>query len=96
MILEHVILPVKTGDEAAFEAALKQALPLIERQPGFGGLDIRPALETRGAYLLCVKWESVSAHRDGFRQSADYQQWRALLHHFYDPMPTVTYFGEAL
>ena len=28
-----------------------------------------------------------------FRQSSQYQQWKALLHHFYDPFPTVEYFS---
>jgi heme-degrading monooxygenase HmoA len=96
MILEHVILPVRAGATAVFEAALAEALPLIQRQPGFGGLDIRPSLDTPGHYLLLMRWESVAAHRDGFRQSPDYRQWRALLHSFYDPMPVVTYFGESL
>lgn len=96
MILEQVVLPVRPGEEAAFEAALAQALPLIMRQPGFGGMEIRPSLEKAGQYLLLVQWENVEAHRDGFRQSADYQDWRALLHRFYDPVPTIAYFGEPL
>jgi hypothetical protein len=31
----------------------------------------------------------------GFRQSAQYQEWRALLHHFYDPFPTVLHYSPA-
>ncbi|HEX4024921.1 MAG TPA: hypothetical protein VHX52_09505 [Steroidobacteraceae bacterium] len=31
----------------------------------------------------------------GFRQSPQYQQWRALLHHFYDPFPTVLHYRQA-
>lgn len=96
MILEQVVLPVRPGEEAAFEAALAQARPLIARQPGFGGMEIRPSLDKAGQYPLLVKWENVDAHRDGFRRSADYQQWRALLHPFYDPVPDVAYFGEPL
>ena len=38
----------------------------------------------------------VVEHRDGFRLSERYARWRTLLHHFYDPMPEVTYFGETL
>jgi heme-degrading monooxygenase HmoA len=45
---------------------------------------------------LLVCWDDVESHRDGFRRSEDYQQWRALLHDFYEPMPAVTYFGESL
>jgi heme-degrading monooxygenase HmoA len=46
-------------------------------------------LERDGRYLLLVRWETVEDHTEGFRQSADYQEWKALLHHFYDPFPTV-------
>jgi hypothetical protein len=34
----------------------------------------------------------VEDHTVGFRQSAEYQQWRALLHHFYDPFPKVEHY----
>lgn len=96
MIIEHALLQVRSGEEAAFEAAMARARPLIAASPGFGGIEIRPPLDAGGPYLLLVQWDSVEAHRDGFRQSDRYQQWRALLHHYYDPMPRVTYFGESL
>lgn len=96
MILEHARLQVRPGQEAAFEAALVDARPLIAASPGFLGMEVRPAIERQGEYLLAVRWESITHHRDGFRQSDRYEQWRALLHHFYDPMPIVDYFGEPL
>lgn len=75
---------------------MAEAKPLIAASPGFLGIEVRAALESPGTYLLLVRWESVAHHRDGFRRSDRYQQWRALLHHFYDPMPTVSYFGDPL
>ncbi|MEI4506339.1 antibiotic biosynthesis monooxygenase [Sphingopyxis sp. CCNWLW253] len=95
-VIEHALLPVCAGSEAAFEAAARAARPLIEASPGFISIEIRRPTETGQAYLLLVKWRSVEDHRDGFRQSDRYQQWRALLHPFYDPMPEVSYFGEPL
>lgn len=92
MILEHAILPVRPGLEAEFEAALAQALPIILRQPGCRGAEVRRCLEQRSAYLLLVEWDSLAAHEEGFRLSADYQEWRALLHHFYDRPPAVRHF----
>jgi hypothetical protein len=32
----------------------------------------------------------------GFRQSPEYQHWKALLHHFCDPFPIVEHYGESL
>ncbi len=96
MIIEHALLQVRAGEEAAFEAAMAEATPLIAASPGFIDIEVRPAAEQAGTYLLLVRWESISHHRDGFRKSDRYEQWRGLLHRFYDPMPVVTYFGDIL
>jgi heme-degrading monooxygenase HmoA len=84
---------VKTGEEAAFEAAIAEARPLIAATPGFRSIAVRRCLETPNRYLLLVEWEKLEDHTIGFRQSARYEQWRALLHHFYDPFPTVEHYG---
>jgi heme-degrading monooxygenase HmoA len=96
MIIEHALLQVRTGEEAAFEAAMAHARPLIAASPGFQGIEVRPAAEKPGLYLLLVRWDSIADHRDGFRKSDRYEQWRALLHRFYDPMPNVDYFEDPL
>jgi len=93
-VIEHALLPVRAGSEAGFEAAVAEAKPLIAASPGFISLEIRRPTGTGQPYLLLVEWRSIEDHRDGFRQSDRYQQWRALLHRFYDPMPVVRYFGD--
>lgn len=93
MILESALLEVKPGAEAAFEAAMKAARPLIAATPGFRSIAVRRCLETPNRYLLLVEWEKLEDHTVGFRQSARYQEWRALLHHFYDPFPRVEHFA---
>lgn len=94
MIVEHALLKVRHGEAAAFEAAMAEAKPLIAASPGFLDIEVRPAPEMAGTYLLLVRWQSIADHRDGFRKSDRYQAWRDLLHRFYDPMPEVTYFGD--
>jgi heme-degrading monooxygenase HmoA len=96
MILEVATLNVRAGQEPAFEEAMRRASPLIEASPGFAGMNLRRCLETPNRYQLSVKWQEVEDHTLGFRQSERYQQWRELLHHFYDPPPTVEHYGEAL
>lgn len=96
MVLEQALLHVRTGQEAAFEAAMRGARPLIAASPGFLDIEVRPAVERSGLYLLLVRWESIAHHRDGFRQSERYEEWRRLLHGFYEPMPDVIYFGDTL
>lgn len=96
MVVEHAILHVRAGEEAAFEDAMRRARPLIAASPGFRDMDVRPGAEQRSPYLLLVWWDDIASHRDGFRNSDRYAQWRALLHGFYAPMPTVSYFEESL
>jgi len=96
MILEHAVLDVETGKAAAFEAAFGEALPIIAGSPGFGSLRLERCLEQAERYVLLVQWDSVEAHEVGFRESAAYQRWRALLHHFYPERPTVQHFETAL
>ncbi|MDQ0031732.1 antibiotic biosynthesis monooxygenase family protein [Arthrobacter bambusae] len=92
MILEHAILPVRPGSESDFEEAFSRARPLISQQPGFRSLSISRSIESPHLYLLLVEWDSLEAHTEGFRGSADYERWKDLLHHFYDPFPVVEHF----
>ncbi|HET8778599.1 MAG TPA: antibiotic biosynthesis monooxygenase [Agromyces sp.] len=94
VILEHALLPVVAGREAEFEAAFAEAKAIISAMPGFIDLQLSRSIETPNEYLLLVHWESVEAHEQGFRGSAEYGRWRALLHHFYEPFPVVEHFAE--
>ena len=96
MILEHALLHIRPGQSQAFETAMCEARPLIAASPGFVSLDVRPAAGEPDRYLLIVMWQDIACHRDGFRTSDRYARWRDLLHGFYDPMPTVTYFAESI
>jgi heme-degrading monooxygenase HmoA len=92
MILEHAILPVRSGSEEEFEAVFPVARQLIESSPGFIGLTLQRGIESPSQYLLLVEWESVEAHQVGFRESPAYQEWRSMLHHFYEPFPIVEHY----
>ena len=75
---------------------MRQARDLIATSPGFLSIDVRAAAEAADRYLLRVEWTDLSAHREGFRKSKRYKEWRALLHRFYQPMPSIEYFGESI
>ena len=92
MILEHAALTVRSGREAEFEAAFAVAKAIIADMPGFAGLTLSRCIERPNGYLLLVQWQRLEDHTEGFRRSAEYQRWRELLHHFYDPFPTVEHY----
>jgi heme-degrading monooxygenase HmoA len=91
-ILEAAPLQVRPGQSQAFEAAFRQAQAIISSMPGYRFHELQRCIEREGHYLLLVRWDSVAAHEEGFRQSPRYQEWKRLLHHFYDPFPAVLHF----
>ncbi len=96
MIVEHALLTVKPGEGGDFEAAFSQAKAIIAASPGFGGLTLSRCIERPGTYLLLVEWDRLGDHTEGFRGSPRFQEWRRLLHHFYDPAPIVEHFEQVL
>jgi heme-degrading monooxygenase HmoA len=96
VILESAVLNVRKGQEEAFEAAFEVAQSIISAMPGFIALELQRCLEVNNRYLLLVGWETLEHHTVGFRSSPQYQRWKALLHHFYDPFPTVEHYEPLL
>ena len=92
VILEHAVLDVIPGQESAFEVAFAEARPIITSMPGWRSLQLQRCIERPNGYLLLVQWQRLEDHTEGFRGSPEYQRWRDLLHHFYDPFPTVEHY----
>jgi heme-degrading monooxygenase HmoA len=94
MILEQAQLDVRPGEELEFESTFATAKHIISASPGFLSLRLSRCVEEPSKYLLLVEWESLESHTEGFRGSPAFQEWRRLLHHYYDPAPTVLHFEE--
>ena len=92
MVLELAILDVIPAREAEFELAFGEAKAIIASTPGFISLELQKCIEQQNRYVLLVRWATVEDHTIGFRQSAEYQRWKALLHHFYEPFPQVEHY----
>jgi len=92
MILEVAILDVKPGQNEKFEMAFAEAQSIIAVQKGYLSHELQKCLEADSRYILLVKWETLEDHTEGFRKSAEYETWRQLLHHFYDPFPVVEHY----
>jgi len=96
MILEVAILNVRPGMTAAFEEAFRQASCIISSMPGYVSHQVQRCIEAPNRYVLLVNWETLEAHTVGFRGSPGYQEWKRMLHHFYDPFPTVEHYESVL
>ena len=92
MILEVAILDVVPGQTSEFETAFANAAPLIAGTPGYVSHQLERCVERVNRYILLVRWKKLEDHTVGFRGSQEYQEWKKLLHHFYDPFPTVEHY----
>lgn len=94
MILEIAMLDIIPTQTSEFEKAFTEAQIIICKMPGYVAHELQRCLEKENRYVLLVTWQSLEDHTIGFRQSPEYQEWKKLLHHFYDPFPTVEHFRK--
>jgi heme-degrading monooxygenase HmoA len=92
MILEVAILDIKEGKGSEFEQSFSKAQTIISSIPGYLSHQLQKCIEKENRYILLVQWENLEAHTVNFRQSESYQQWKTLLHHFYEPFPEVEHY----
>ncbi len=92
MILEMAVLEVRPGESAAFEEAFGRAQAIIASMPGYLSHRLLRCVEAADRYLLLVEWRRLEDHTLGFRGSAEYAEWKRLLHHFYEPFPAVAHY----
>lgn len=86
MVLEIAQIEVKPGHEAAFEEGVAKAAPLFRRAKGCRSMALHRSVEQPARYRLMVEWETLENHTVDFRESADFQAWRALVSdHFAGP-----------
>lgn len=92
MILEVAILHIKPGLRVEFERAFDTAQHILASMQGYLSHELKHCLENSDQYVLLVNWQTLEDHTVGFRQSDRYQEWKQLLHHFYDPFPVVEHY----
>lgn len=92
MITETALLNIRPGESIGFEAAFGKAQEIISSMQGYIEHELQKCIEAEDKYLLIVRWRKLEDHTEGFRKNAAYEEWRKLLHHFYDPFPVVEYY----
>ena len=90
--MEVAILDIKPNQEQEFEKTFNEAQKIISSMNGYISHQLQKCIEKSNRYILLVNWKSLEDHTIGFRESKEYQEWRALLHHFYEPFPEVEHY----
>jgi len=94
MILETAILNIKKGMVLDFQKSFMKAQHIISSMKGYINHDLQKCIEIDNQYILLVSWEKLEDHETGFRTSPEYQEWKKLLHHFYEPFPVVLHYNK--
>ncbi len=71
---------------------LKKAENIVSSMKGYISHQLKKCVKEDNKYILLINWETIEDHEIGFRQSDQYQEWKMLLHHFYEPFPVVEYY----
>ncbi|MDT0539336.1 antibiotic biosynthesis monooxygenase [Croceitalea sp. P059] len=93
MILEVAVLQIKAGMSLEFELNFQKASLIISQMKGYLNHQLKKCVEKENQYILLVNWETIEDHEQGFRKSKEYQAWKNLLHHFYEPFPEVLHYS---
>ena len=92
MILETAILDIIPTKTVEFEKNFAKAEEIIRSMNGYISHELHKCIEKEDRYIFLVKWKTLEDHTIGFRQSAEYDEWKKLLHHFYNPFPIVEHY----
>ena len=94
MILELVDIRIHPGQQAAFDEAIQRGVnEVISTAKGFQGYKVNKGIETPERYILQIFWETLENHTVDFRQSAAFEEWRAIVGSFFAVAPIVEHFN---
>lgn len=89
VVIERARLSILPGKEAAFEAAVAEAVPYFLAAKGCGSVHLERIVEEPNIYVLVVEWATLEDHTVTFRGSDGFQEWRRLAGPFFAEPPSV-------
>lgn len=93
MILELADIRILAGQQTAFDEAIQRGInEVISKAKGFKSFSVHKGIESPERYVLQIVWETLENHTVDFRQSAAFNDWRAIVGPFFASPPTVEHF----
>ena len=93
MILELADIRIYAGQQTAFDEAIQRGISnVISKAKGFKSFSVNKGIESPERYVLQIVWETLENHTVDFRQSAAFNDWRAIVAPFFASPPTVEHF----
>ena len=96
MILEIADIRIQPGQQAGFEAALREGIAnALSRSPGFLRVSVQHGIESPERYVLLIEWQTLEDHTEGFRNGPLFAVWRGHIGRFFASPPAVEHFSTA-
>jgi heme-degrading monooxygenase HmoA len=93
MILELADFRIHPGQQAAFEKAIELGLSTVAcKAKGYRGAKVNRCIENPERFVLQIFWDNLEDHTVGFRESALFTEWRAIVGPFFAAPPHVEHF----
>jgi heme-degrading monooxygenase HmoA len=78
-VFELAEFRIVDGRAEEFERVMESARSVIARDPGLDSIEYWRGIERADAFILLLKWKSLEAHLEGWRNSPHYSEWSALV-----------------
>ena len=93
MIVEIADFTIEDARRDEFKSAIAQGVEtVLSKAKGYLGHQVLACHETPGRFVLIVEWATLEDHTKGFRESADFANWRAIIGPFFKQPPHVEHF----
>lgn len=92
MVLEVIRYLISDRKEAQFEADYAQAAKILEASPFCLNYELARSQKEPNRYLLLIEWESAKAHLEGFRQSAAFKDFFALVKPYFQMLEEMEHY----
>ena len=93
MILEIADIRIRSGEQAAFDAAICRGIDTVmAKAAGFRGYKVNRGVESPDRYVLMIFWDTLENHTVDFRNSSAFAEWRAIVGPYFAVPPQVEHF----
>jgi len=86
-VYELAEFTIVDGRADEFEQVMEVARTVIGRDPGLDSIEYWRGVERPDVFILLLKWKSLEAHFEGWRNSPDYAEWSSLVVPFISGTP---------
>ncbi|SRR6266540_5298047 len=84
MVIEHIRYDVPSDRQEEFEAAWERARSVLDGSSHCLAYEVSHGVEEPNHYTVRIEWDSLEGHQQGFRESAEFNEFFQAVRPFFD------------